>query len=381
MPFLPRIRQDGLGGVCDTTGEGSQAANTRAGIMLLASFLVISTSKITHKRPWTGHRTHHGPNHLLGCLPPNLRLLAFDRRASLLDFTTMKPFIIRTLCVLAFLAMRVTAQEIIPLPTSTAPSSVQENYPEKEYFSKIWNTEVVANVTKPSLTVFKPSAELRNGTAVVICPGGGFMALSINSEGIDVAKYLAARGVTAFVLKYRLARTGEDATQEFVTMLQDKQKFGVMLAGIVPLSIADGLTAVSYVRQHASEWGISTDRVGIIGFSAGGTVAAGVAFHYLPDGRPAFVAPIYAAGARFKDDPVPMDAPPMFAVAATDDQLGLAPESVLLYEKWTEAHKSAELHMYAKGGHGFGMRTQNLPTDHWIDRFTDWLQLEGWMKK
>ena len=113
--------------------------------------------------------------------------------------------------------------------------------------------------------------------------------------------------------------------------------------------------------------GVSPERVGIIGFSAGGTVAAGVAFRYAPEGRPAFVAPIYGAAAMFKDAPVPGDAPPLFVVAATDDQLGLAPESVALNEKWTGARKSAELHMYAKGGHGFGMRKQNLPTDHWID--------------
>jgi acetyl esterase/lipase len=293
----------------------------------------------------------------------------------------MKTFLVRTVCIAVFLATYAAAQEVIPLQTSTAPGSVQENYPEKEYFSNVWHTEVVANVTKPSLTVFKPAPELRNGTAVVICPGGGFMALSINSEGIDVAKYLVARGVTAFVLKYRIAHTGEDATQEFVTMFEDKQKFHEMAQKIVPLSIADGLTAVTYVRQHASEWGVSADRVGIIGFSAGGTVAAGVAFHYLPEGRPAFVAPIYAAGTRFKDDPVPVDAPPMFAVAATNDQLGLAPDSVLLYEKWTGAQKSAELHMYAKGGHGFGMHKQNLPTDQWIDRFAEWLELQGWLKK
>ena len=293
----------------------------------------------------------------------------------------MKPFVVRTLCILVFLATRVAAQDVIPLPTGTAPGSMQENYPEKQYFSKIWNTEVVTNVTKPSLTVFKPSAKLKNGTAVVICPGGGFMALSITSEGTALANYLAARGVTAFVLKYRLAHTGEDATQEFVTLFEEKQKFQEMLAKVVPLSIADGLAAVTYVREHASQWGVSADRVGIIGFSAGGTVAAGVAFRYLPEGRPAFVAPIYAAGAMFKDALVPADAPPMFAVAATDDQLGLAPESVALYEKWTLAHKSAELHMYAKGGHGFGMRKQDLPTDHWIDRFADWLELQGWLKK
>src|SRR5271167_470195 len=307
--------------------------------------------------------------------------LQVHRCESLLDCTAMKPFVVRTLCIVVFLVTQVAAQDVIPLQTGAAPGSAQVNYREKEYFSKIWNTEVVTNVTKPSLTVFEPSPELRNGTAVVICPGGGFMALSINSEGIDVAKYLTARGVTAFVLKYRLAHTGEDATQEFATMLADKQKFQAMLANVVPLAIADGLAAVTYVREHASEWGVSPDRVGIIGFSAGGTVAVGVAFRYRLDGRPAFVAPIYAAGAMFKGDPVPVDAPPMFAVAATDDQLGLAPESVALYEKWTGANKSAELHMYAKGGHGFGMRTQNLPTDHWIDRYVDWLEMEGFLKK
>ena len=104
----------------------------------------------------------------------------------------------------------------------TLSGSTQENYPEKEYFSKVWNTEVVANVTKPTLTIFRPSPELKNGTALVICPGGGFMALSITSEGTDVAKYMSARGVTAFVLKYRLAHTGEDATQEFTDIYSDK---------------------------------------------------------------------------------------------------------------------------------------------------------------
>jgi acetyl esterase/lipase len=293
----------------------------------------------------------------------------------------MKISSIRSLCVVAFLATLGAAQDVIPLPTGTGAESTQENYPEKEYFSKIWNTEVVTNVTKPSLTVFKPSPELRNGTAVVICPGGGFMALSINSEGTDVAKYMAARGVTAFVLKYRLAHTGEDAPQEFTALFADRQKFQEVVGKVIPLAVADGLAAVAYVRQHAQELGVSSDRVGIIGFSAGGRVTAGVAFHYSPESRPAFVAPIYPGGEISKDVSVPADAPPMFIAAATDDQLGLAPESVALYEKWTAAHKSAELHLYAKGGHGFGMRKQNLPTDHWIDRFADWLELQGWLKK
>jgi acetyl esterase/lipase len=300
---------------------------------------------------------------------------------ALLNYAAMKTFLIRTLSFVVFLATLAAAQDVIPLYPGTPPGSTPENYPEKEYFSKVWNTEVVANVTKPSLTVLKPAPELRNGTAVVICPGGGFMALSINSEGIDVARYLTAKGVTTFVLKYRLAHTGDDATQEFTTLYADREKFRETVGKVIPLAIADGLAAVTYVRQHAAEWGVSPDRVGIIGFSAGGRVTSGVAFHYLPEGRPAFVAPIYAGGGISKDVPVPADAPPMFVAAATDDSLGLAPESIALYQRWTDAHKSAELHLYAKGGHGFGMRQQHLPTDHWIDRFADWLELQGWLKK
>jgi acetyl esterase/lipase len=304
-----------------------------------------------------------------------------SRPNSLLDYAAMKTLILRTLCLVVFVATCAAAQGVIPLYPGTPPGSTPENYPEKAYFSKVWNTEVVTNVTKPTLTVVKPAPELANGTAIVICPGGGFMALSINSEGFDVAKYLAAKGVTAFVLKYRLAHTGEDGAQEFTDLWdKDRQKLHELLDKAVPLSIADGLAAVTYVRQHASEWKISPDRVGIIGFSAGGTVTAGTALRYAPEGRPAFVAPIYASATRLKD-PVPADAPPMFIAAATDDQLGLAPDSIALYEKWTAAHKSAELHIYAEGGHGFGMHQHHIPTDHWIDRFADWLELQGWLKK
>jgi len=292
----------------------------------------------------------------------------------------MKISALRTLCLVVFFATPVFAQDVIPLYPGTPPGSTEESYPEKQYFSKTWNTEIVTNVTRPTLTVFKPSAETKNGTAIVICPGGGFMALSINSEGFDVAKYLAARGVTAFVLRYRLARTGDDAAAEFAALYADKQKFQQTVEKIVPLAVADGLAAVTYVRQHASELGISPERVGIIGFSAGGAVTVGVAFHYTPESRPAFVAPIYGGGMQ-KDVSVPADAPPMFVAAATDDNLGLAPASIALYTKWTEAHKPTELHMYEKGGHGFGMRQQGLPTDHWIDRFADWLELNGWLKK
>jgi acetyl esterase/lipase len=217
----------------------------------------------------------------------------------------MKLAIVRILCVLGLAAAAGLAQDVIPLYSGMAPGSTDTSYPEKEYFSKAWNTEVVSNVTKPTLTVYKPADGTSTGNAAVICPGGGFMALSITSEGIDVAKWLAARGVTAFVLKYRLAHTGEDATQEFTTLFADKKKLEETLATVVPLSIADGLAALAYVRKHASDWGIRPDRVGIIGFSAGGTVAAAVGLRYTPDGRPSFVAPIYPAASMLKDTPVP----------------------------------------------------------------------------
>jgi len=292
----------------------------------------------------------------------------------------MRLSILRIPCALGLLAIAGLAQDAIPLYPGVAPGSPQETYPEKEYFSKLWNTEVVSNVTRPTLTVFKPSGAPANGTGVVVCPGGGFMALSITSEGTDVAKWLAAKGVTAFVLKYRLAHTGEDATQEFTALFADRQKFEQTIASIVPLAVADGLAAVAYVRKHASEWGISPDRVGIIGFSAGGTVAAGAGLRYASDSRPALVAPIYAAASGFKDTPVPADAPPMFLAAANDDGLGLAPDTIGLYNQWTGAHKPVELHMYAKGGHGFGMHPQGLPSDHWIERFGEWLAMLGWLK-
>jgi acetyl esterase/lipase len=299
---------------------------------------------------------------------------------ALVDFAAMKTFVLRTFCMLVFLTTLAGAQDVVALYPGAAPGSAPADYAEKDYFSKTWNTEVVTNVTKPTLTVFKPAAGTGNGSAIVICPGGGFMALSINSEGNDVAKYLVARGMTAFVLKYRLAHTGDDATQEFTELWKDQAKFGEMLKAEVPLAVVDGLTAVTWVRQHAAEYGVSPDRVGIIGFSAGGMITAEVAFRYAPEGRPAFVAPIYGAGPP-KEATVPADAPPMFITAATDDSLGLAPASIDLYQRWTGAKKSAELHMYAKGGHGFGMHKQNLPTDGWIDRFADWLEMEGFLKK
>jgi acetyl esterase/lipase len=137
---------------------------------------------------------------------------------------------------------------------------------------------------------------------------------------------------------------------------------------------------VAHVRRHAGELGVRPDRIGIIGFSAGGAVVASVAYHYTPESRPDFVAPIYLAYDLAIKGPVPPDAPPLFILAATDDQFGLAPQSVKIYSDWTAARKSAELHLDSKGGHGCGMRRQKLPSDRWIERFADWLEVEGWLK-
>lgn len=279
-------------------------------------------------------------------------------------------------------AAAASAQKVIRLYDGPAPGSESWTQQEKQYFSTVWNTEVVTNVTVPTLTVYAPDPARTNGTAVVICPGGGFLALSINSEGIDVAKWLAGQGVTAFVLKYRLAPTGEDGTREFGQMMSDPKRQQEVGAKIVPMSIADATAAVVYVRKHAAEYGVSPGRIGIMGFSAGGTVTSAVALGYTEESRPDFAAPIYPyLPPTLKTMEIKKDAPPLFIAAASDDQLGLAPDSLLLYQKWLAAKKPVELHLYSKGGHGFGMRKQNLPSDHWIERFGEWLQLLGFLTK
>jgi acetyl esterase/lipase len=271
------------------------------------------------------------------------------------------------------------AEKVIPLYEGTAPGSEGKTYPERDTFSDALQTRFISNVVKPTLTVHQPPAAQAVGTAVIICPGGGFHALAIDVEGHDVARALAAKGVTCFVLKYRLVETKtEDPFSEMFAHIAD---FDAYVAPTFKLATADGLAAVDHVRKHADEYGIKPDRIGIIGFSAGGMVSAAVAHQYEPETRPDFVASIYPGWKQSPDVKVPSDAPPLFVLAATDDQIGLAPDSVALYQEWAAARKPAELHLYAKGGHGFGMRQQKLPTDHWIDRYTDWLGMLGVLTK
>ncbi|MEO6820466.1 MAG: alpha/beta hydrolase [Ginsengibacter sp.] len=273
-------------------------------------------------------------------------------------------------------------QKVIQLYNGAAPGSENWTWTEQVNDNNSWNTKVVFNVSRPTLTVFLPEASVPNsGTAVVICPGGGFYALSIDSEGYDVAKWLTKKGITCFVLKYRLVHVAsDDPVKEWMDGL-GKPEVNEKMDNDIPLAISDGKAAIAYVRAHAAEYEIKPGRIGIIGFSAGGTVAASAAYDYTPANRPDFVAPIYAYMPPSLQKDIPSDAPPLFLAAATDDQLGLNTNSVDLYSKWTNAKHSAELHLYAEGGHGFGMRKQGLPSDTWIDRFSEWLQQQGFIKK
>ncbi len=272
--------------------------------------------------------------------------------------------------------MHVIAQEkVIRLYDGPAPASENWKQTEQENRTNLWNCRVVLNVANPTLTVFQPEAGKANGAAVVICPGGAFFALSIDNEGFDVARWLNTKGVTCFVLKYRLVECKtDDPTRE----VNNRGPLAEVVAPIVKLALADGNAAIGYVRKHAAEFGVNPQRIGIIGFSAGGTLAVSVAMNYTAATRPDFVAPIYPAFEwAIKGNGVPADAPPAFILAASDDPLGLAPQSVTIYQDWIAAGKSAELHLYSKGGHGFGMRPQHLPSDHWIERFADWLAVQG----
>ena len=267
------------------------------------------------------------------------------------------------------LAFPVSANDTIPLYESPPDTQSWTGGP-RSYFSDAWQTQVETNVSVPTLTPFMPDSN-KTGVGVVVAPGGGFHALSINSEGNDVAKWLNERGVAAFVLRYRLVPSGKDGVSEMQTKSAEKR--GEDMSKYAPLAGADGLRAMEIVRARADEFGIDPEKIGFMGFSAGGTVTMHVAYHHDEDSRPAFVAPIYAAHRWFKDMAVTGPLPPAFIVAATDDQLNLAIDSIDIYQRWLKVNVPAELHMYARGGHGFGMRKQNLPSDTWIERFGDWL--------
>lgn len=272
-------------------------------------------------------------------------------------------------------------QKVIPLWPGAAPGSENWTQQEQTFYSPGFHARVVRNVTRPTLTLYPPTAP-SNGTAIVVCPGGGFHFLSIDNEGTEVARWLSARGVTAFLLKYRLLRTRgtpADLYRQTFDDINNRPKMAALMKTLSPLVLADGQQAIRTVRQHAAQWKIVPHRIGIIGFSAGGFVTVDVVLHHDSSSRPDFAAAIYPAiPDRIR---VPADAPPMLVVCASDDPL-VPPltNGVLLYSLWKLAGVPAELHVYAQGGHGFGMSKRGLPVDHWIDAFGEWLGAQGLLK-
>jgi acetyl esterase/lipase len=250
-------------------------------------------------------------------------------------------------------------------------------------------TTMLRNVSDPTLTVFRPAKP--NGIGVIVCPGGGWRILAWQHEGIDVAEWLAARGYTAFLLKYRVRGTPDSATEFEAEMTAMTSSIAAPRSGrdapramkdIVPAEMIrlpreaaadDGRRAIEIVRARARQWDIDPGRIGMIGFSAGAFLAADIAVD--PRAAPlAFVAPIY--GGETQGRSVPADAPPLFTVIAQNDRL-LFRVVEGLYADWSSADRPAELHIFTRGDHGFGMVKQSLPVDRWIDLFGDWLKNQG----
>jgi acetyl esterase/lipase len=270
-----------------------------------------------------------------------------------------------TIICIFLMAFSADAQ-IINIWSGVAPGS--ENWTRKERI--IENTPVgtvVFNVVTPTLTAYLPERSRATGTGVIIAPGGAFVALAIDLEGTNVARWLQEKGIAAFVLKYRIM---EKRGEGIPAMDMDEAgKYG----------IADGIQALKVVRQHAGEWGISPDRVGFMGFSAGAMVTSGALLQNDAAARPNFAAMIY--GGPFGIMPViPAKLPPMFLAWAQDDALVLEP-IVKFYDALKSAGHKPEAHIFNAGGHGFGMRKQGTSSDHWIDTFYYWLEAQGVTKK
>jgi acetyl esterase/lipase len=266
-----------------------------------------------------------------------------------------------------------------PAAAATEPSIplLTEGAADSETWETMFGHRTVRNVTRPAIYPVRPAPGKANGTALVIAPGGAFLSLSFDTEGMMLASYLAERGVTCFVLKYRLDPTPKDVggfmrtVGERMGSAKPRMTRGDLIdSKAQPLAQQDGLAAIRWIRSHAGEYGIDPQRIGIIGFSAGGMTAMNVATAYDAATRPDFVGVIYgAAPAR----PVPKDAPPVFIALAADDGL-LGHASVPIFEDWRAAGKSAELHVYAAGEHGFGMRGVGTSADHWNEHFVQWLK-------
>jgi endo-1,4-beta-xylanase len=261
--------------------------------------------------------------------------------------------------------------QVIPLWAGDAPGSEGQTAPEKIRVTPD-GEHVFSSIHHPSLTMFLPAADKATGAAVVICPGGGHRELWMDHEGYNVARWLAAHGIAAFILKYRLAQDEGSTYQVSVHSLADAQR------------------AIRLVRSRAKEWGVDPARVGIIGFSAGGELAAlagmrfggpapkdGDAVDKL-DARPAFQALMYPGN---PDAILPArDSPPAFLACGYDDKAEISQGLARVYLRFKQVNVPAELHIFTGAGHGFGVReTNHFPAGAWPDRFREWLADRGFL--
>ena len=255
-----------------------------------------------------------------------------------------------------------------PLSGATAPEAWHRQY----------GSAFARNVSVATLTPYLPDPARASGTAVIVAPGGGFRTLSMENEGSEVAKALAAHGVAAFVLKYRLIQTPADMAAFQASMAamfsgaarpQPRPADGF---GDLAPQLADSRAAFALIRRRAGEWRVDPNRVGMIGFSAGAMLTMATALAG-GDARPAFIASIYGPLQAVQ---VPADAPPLFVALAADDPL-FGGRGFGLIESWTAAKRPVEFHLYERGGHGFGMYRKETTSTGWFDAYVRWLAMHG----
>ena len=271
--------------------------------------------------------------------------------------------------IVIFYSLNLLGQEIISLPYDN--TGLDYRGPEvktKGYFTDKHNFQ---NISIPTIQVFLPRGDLNTKTAMIICPGGGMRANAIHHEGFDVAKALDKRGIAAFVLKYRLVPIHLIGKNEGLDHPYSKEKKQLAYGHL------DALNAIAHVRENALKYDINPDKIGIMGFSAGGAVTMEATYKSSEKNRPNFIAPIYPWMKIVDDQEPPAYGPPIFIVCTTEDALKLAIPSAEIYTDWAEKNYISELHLYHHGKHGFGMRKTNYPVDNWFDNMVDWIDAIG----
>ena len=266
-----------------------------------------------------------------------------------------------------------------------APGS--ENWTVPESITNRGGNRVATNVSDPTLTVYLPDSATANGAAVVIAPGGALQALSLDSEGSEVAAWLNSKGIAAFVLKYRLRQqqpggnnagrppAGGGVQRQELTIVKGNANPApgdAALDEVLRMGVADAQQALRLVRQNADRWHVDPMRVGMMGFSAGGGVSVGTVLANQPGATADFLISVY--GPSLQDVNVPADAPPLF-VAVGSNHFNVTNGCLALFAEWKKAGKPAEIHVYDQVNGGFAMSKRGLPVDTWPDRMLDWMQL------